>query len=271
MHLFLSGSGGTDKSYLVKVICNAISKTLLYHCKDHDKQRVPLLGHTGISAVNIGRTTTHSGLGIKPGTKLLGLNDKSKAALGNRLSEVKLLIIDELSVVSSALWTDIDSRLGEIFMTVPEKAFAGLSIMTVADLFQIHSIRGKLIFSQFYDKDSMKHLLSLQLWHFFKYAELTEVVRQNDKIFINLLNKVQVGNIDDDVEKLLKARSIRESDENYPKDALHIYVENEPAMKRNKAVLNELPGELYTVESNDKIPDNCKCPLALIQGEENQK
>ena len=34
IHIFLSGSGGTGKSHLVKVIYNAISKTLLYHCKD---------------------------------------------------------------------------------------------------------------------------------------------------------------------------------------------------------------------------------------------
>ena len=30
----------------------------------------------------------------------------------------------------------------------------------------------------------MKHLLSLQLWQLFKYEDLTEVVRQNDKLFI---------------------------------------------------------------------------------------
>ena len=36
----------------------------------------------------------------------------------------------------------------------------------------------------------MKHLLGLQLWHLFKYAELTEVVKQNDKLFIESLNKV---------------------------------------------------------------------------------
>ena len=82
------------KISLVKVICMAISKTLFYHCKDPEKSRVLLLGTTGISAVNIGGTTIHSGLGIKLGTKLLGLNEKSKAALRNRLSEVKLLIID---------------------------------------------------------------------------------------------------------------------------------------------------------------------------------
>ena len=86
-----------------------------------------------------------------------------------------------------------------------------------------------------------------------------------------MLNKVRIGNIDDDVEDLLKARFIHESDENYPEDALHMYAENEPAMKTNEAVLNELPGELYIIEANDKIPDNCKYPLALIQAAQNQK
>ena len=157
----------------MKVIYNAISKTLLYHCKDTDKPRVLLLRSPGISAVNIAGTTFHSGLAIKPGTKLLGLNEKSKkAALRNKLSVVKLLIIGELLMVSSDLWTDIDSRLGEIFLMIPEKAFAGLSVMDVADLLQLPPVRGKPIFSQFSDKDSMNHLLGLQLWHLFKYAEL---------------------------------------------------------------------------------------------------
>ena len=86
-------------------------------------------------------------------------------------------------------------------------------------------------------------------------------------------NKVRADNIDDDVEKLLKAWSIHESDENYPKDVLRMYAEDGLAMKRNEAVLNDLPGELYTVKANelytvkanDKIPDNCKYPLMTKQ------
>ena len=85
---------------------------------------------------------------------------------------VKLLIIDELSMVSSDLWTDIDSRPGEIFLMIPEKAFAGLSVMDEADLLQLPPVRRKPIFSRISDKDSMNHLLGLQLWHLFKYAEL---------------------------------------------------------------------------------------------------
>ena len=134
VHIFLLGSGGTGKSHFVTVIYNAISKALLYHCKDPDKPRVFLLGPTGISAVNMDGPTIHSGLAIEPGTKLSGLNDKSKAVLRNRLSEVKLLIIDKLSMVLGDLWTCIDSRLGDINLMIHEKAFADLSVMTVADL-----------------------------------------------------------------------------------------------------------------------------------------
>ena len=62
-------------------------------------------------------------------------------------------------------------------MVIPEKAFAGLSVLAVAGFLQLPPVREKPIFSQFSDKDSMKHLLGLRLWHLFKYAELTEVVR----------------------------------------------------------------------------------------------
>ena len=44
---------------------------------------------------------------------------------------MKVLIIDKLSMISNDLWTNIDSRFGEIFMMIPEKTFAGLSVMTV--------------------------------------------------------------------------------------------------------------------------------------------
>ena len=149
-----------------------------YHCKNLEKPKVLLLEATGISVVNIGGTIIHFGLGIKPGTNLLGLSDIFKAALRKRLSEVKLLIIDKIYIVSSNLWSDVDSRFGEIFMMVPEKRFSDLSVMIVADLIQPPPVRGKVIFFQFFDKDSTKHFSCLLLLHLFKYAGLTEAVRQ---------------------------------------------------------------------------------------------
>ena len=71
-----------------------------------------------------------------------------------------------------------------------------------------------------------------------------------------MLKKVRLGKIDDDVENLIKARFICKSDENYPKDALHMYAKNETSMKSNEALLNKLPGQLYTMEANGKMIDS---------------
>ena len=107
----------------MKVIYHAISKTLLYNCRDPKKPRVVLFGPTRISLVNIGEIVTHFAHGMEPGSKLLGLNDKSKATLRNKLSEVNFLIIDHLSMASSDLWKNIDLRLEEVFMIIPKTAF----------------------------------------------------------------------------------------------------------------------------------------------------
>ena len=152
--MFLSSSGGTGKSYLVEVIHNVISK---YHCKDPEKLRALLLGATWISAVNKGGINIHSGLGIK--SFLL-----------------TFLIIDEFSTVSCDLWTDIDSRLRETSVMIPEKTFSGLSVMTVADLLQQPPVRGKLIFYNFLIRILWNIRIAVMT---FKHAELTEVELTN--------------------------------------------------------------------------------------------
>ena len=45
------------------------------------------------------------------------------------------------------------------------------------------------------------------------------MIKENDELFIGLLNKVRVGDINYDVEKILKARFTHEFDENYAKGA----------------------------------------------------
>lgn len=57
---------------------------------------------------------------------------------------------------------------------------------------QLPPVREKLVFSKISDDGSMKHLIGLKLQHLFKYAELIEDAWQNDKRFIDLLDKVRV-------------------------------------------------------------------------------
>ena len=49
--------------------------------------------------------------------------EKAKASLRNKLSNVKLLMINDISMVSGDLWTEIDVRLSEIFKTSIELQF----------------------------------------------------------------------------------------------------------------------------------------------------
>ena len=72
-------------------------------------------------------------------------------------------------------------------MVIPEKEF---SVMIIVDLPHLPPVRGKLVLSQTSDKDSIKHLLGLQLWHLLKYTKLTEVPRQRNKLFIILHHKI---------------------------------------------------------------------------------
>lgn len=50
-----------------------------------------------------------------------------------------------------------------------------------------------------------------------------------------------------------------------PKDALHIYAENEAARKRDEAVLIDSRSELYTIETDEKITDNFKHLLEQLK------
>ena len=53
---------------------------------------------------------------------------------------MKFLITNEFSMVSSDLWRYVASKLSEIFIMIPGKAFAGLSVTTGKDLTQLTSI-----------------------------------------------------------------------------------------------------------------------------------
>ena len=103
---------------MLKTIYQVVSKELLYHTKESNKPSILLLEPTSISAVNIGGTAIHSGLGVKPGVKLPMLSDKMKACLRNKLSEVKMAIIERLSMISSDPF--LNSMLGHLkFLCAP--------------------------------------------------------------------------------------------------------------------------------------------------------
>ena len=87
--IFITGSAGVGKSHLIKAIFLSLNRVSEYKGGDAEKPKILLLAPTGVAARNINRTTIHSGLGIDVGSKLYPLNDQQRAALRNKLSEVR--------------------------------------------------------------------------------------------------------------------------------------------------------------------------------------
>ncbi len=106
------------------------------------------------------------------------------------------------------------------------------------------------------------------LWKPFKCHELTEIVRQEDKAFASILNKIRTCGPDgikenSEEDKVLKSRELQipESDPNYPSHFLHVYAKREDADKRNRRKLAELEGQTYT--SIAKYSTNSTTPCTI--------
>ena len=96
------------------------------------------------------------------------------------------------------------------------------SVIAVGDFLQLPPVRARPVYTEF--RNTWHNLDSL--WDFFDIAELTKVMRkQGDNNFINLLNHVRTADLDNYDVSILKARFVLPT-ESYPKDALHIFVEN---------------------------------------------
>lgn len=107
------------------------------------------------------------------------------------------------------------------------------------------------------------------LWRHFRIAELTKVMRQKgDNSLIDLLNKIRIAGLDDDAKTLLKSRFISDSDDDYPKNAVHIWAENKPVSDHNNCMLEKLDTPSVKIDSIDTIPKNV--PTSLIEKARNR-
>ena len=256
-HIFLSGGGGYGKSHLIKTIYHSINKVFLYQSENPEKPRVLVLAPTGVSAININGSTIHSGLNIPCRGKLMPLSDKNRAELRNKYSEVQVIVVDEISMLSGKLLYQVHRCLNEIFHPLQDIPFGGKAVLVCGDFYQLPPVQGKPVF-MFNETNTSGGFLMLDLWRKFRLVELTEIMCQRgDAKFIELLNNIRVGTINTSIDDTLKALFIQYPETPYPYDALHIYAENNPANIYNEHMLNSLPGRLITIPAKDNIPKNC--------------
>ncbi|XP_057290232.1 uncharacterized protein LOC130612916 [Hydractinia symbiolongicarpus] len=264
IHIFLTGSVGCGKSYLITTISDMLKKALSYRAGNLEKNKILILAPTGVAAINVEGNTIHSALGIpvdRSFTKNISkLSDKKRCMLRNRLSELSIIVIDEISTVSNKLFLHIHQQLTEIFGCSDDIPFAGISVIACGDFYQLPPIQARPIYADY--KDVLLNLL--HCWKYFKIAELTEVMRQRgDQCSIELLNNIRVGKLETRHEDVLKSKFILQNDPNYPKDVIHIFAENQPASEHNKNMLNSIALDEINIEAIDKIPENN--PVSMVQ------
>ena len=145
---------------MIKTIYISLSKVLIYKGGELEQPRILLLARTGVTSINVNGTTIHSGLGVNVGGKLHPLNEQHRAALRNKLSEVRLIMIDEISIVSSVLFFQVNQRLNEIFRYSGKKPFAGFPVIVCGDFYQLPPVKGSPVYSS---ATSIKGFLALDL------------------------------------------------------------------------------------------------------------
>ena len=123
------------------------------------------------------------------------------------LRNLKLVVIDEVSLVSNKELYQIDMRLQEIMEN--DKPFGGVLIMSFGDLMQLKPVLAQWIFERFFGKDGNLQVMNeLQSrWNLLKVINLEINHRQDgDKTYADLLNRLRIGEHTDEDMALLRER-----------------------------------------------------------------
>ena len=119
-----------------------------------------------------------------------------------KFKDVKLIIIDEISMVGCSMWIYINRRLQHIVGN--QQPFGGIHIIAVGDLFQLKPVMDSWKFKN-PSKDYIP--LAINLWQeHMTMFELDEIMRQKGREFAELLNRLREGNQANDDINLLKTR-----------------------------------------------------------------
>ncbi|XP_029157812.1 uncharacterized protein LOC114930228 [Nylanderia fulva] len=211
LRLYVSGEGGTGKSFLIKTIKCWIKQNL--------NKDTAVTAPTGIAAFNIDGLTVHRllQLPVEHGQtpKYKQLSDCVLKVLRTDLKDIILFVIDEVSMISNLTLIYIHLRLSEIFDTsnCDDGWFGRKHILLFGDLLQLPPVREDLIFTHLSDQKIANYLGSLNavnLWiTLFEYDELIINMRQQgDNSYRELLSRIRIGLVTKSDCKILESRKI---------------------------------------------------------------
>lgn len=261
-NIFLTGKAGTGKT------------TFLRDLKSVSPKRMIVVAPTGVAAINAGGVTIHSFFQLPfhpyipafylPENNHIDQRDQNDTA-GYKMSREKvniiksldLLIIDEISMVRADTLDAIDFALRRYKNR--HLPFGGVQLLMIGDLQQLAPVvknDDKEILDNYYNSPfffGSRALCSTD----YVTIELKHIYRQNDQIFIDLLNKIRDNHVDAGVLNQLNMRYIPNFDPDSGGGYITLTTHNYQAQSLNDSRLEKLPGKAHFFKATikDEFPE----------------
>ena len=241
---FITGKAGTGKTTLLKEIvkeCRACGKN------------IAVSAPTGIAAMNAGGQTLHSLFGLKTITFIPGKTRSWFHGLSNNRKKVirnlDVLIIDEISMVRCDLMDMVDLSLQHYKGN--KKPFGGIQVILFGDLFQLPPVvtdkDEKLLYSHYEKGNPYFFSSDVIRTHPFPVLELVKVFRQQNKNFVEILNRIRKGiNSKTDINSI-NTRLKNNYEPYHNKSGVFLRTRRRDVKRYNNQRLWRLSGKLETI------------------------
>jgi len=233
-NVFITGKAGTGKT------------TLLHEIRRQAGGNPVVVAYTAAAALNAGGVTISSFFQVPRGPLLPADGDNETLAVSpDKLKlwrALELIIIDEISMVRADMLDYLDRLLQEVHAST--EPFGGVQVIVFGDLFQLPPVTNTdwPILAPVYETPyffSSRVFRRSPFWTF----ELERVYRQDDPVFIDILNSIRLDNIGD---HLLAVLNTRYSATGAPADYVTITTHNKLVSQTNRERLEALPGDLFS-------------------------
>ncbi len=241
---FITGRAGTGKS----TVLNCFKATTR-------KKDIAVVAPTGAAAINIGGETIHSlfRMSLDPQDTKDPSKVKVPPYVAETLKAIKVLIIDEISMVRADIMDMMDARLK--LAKKNDLPFGGCQIIAFGDLYQLSPIASDRVERKFIEDiyGTLFFFGAPSVDNSFEVIEMTQPLRQTDIRFIELLNKVRDGSISEAEVQYINANC---GGPDYPQDCLRLTLTKDYAKRINIEKLSAInkPEYRYKIELGGDDP-----------------
>ena len=242
IYTMVHGGAGAGKSTVIHLLAKWSHHILSQSGDNEECPYVLKTAFTGTAASNIEGQTLHTSFSFNFDNKHYSLSDKKRDEKRAVFKNLKLLVIDEVSMVKADMLYQLDLKLQELKEMVGTP-FGGVSIILFGDMLQLRPVLGAFPFEKPKNPEFHATFALDNRWEKFEVLNLEVNHRQGkDKEYAEILNRMRIGMMtDDDIEKL-KTRVRPKGHSDLKEVDLHIVPIRKTCAKFNYEYLVSLKG-----------------------------